>query len=332
MSCNSSLDTKNLVVVRAGRNSLHPHWTAGPGQAAFDLLVVPFDRAAPPPPEGRSSIFIPGRKIEGYNRLFHSHADLLDRYDYIALVDDDILISKAALSRLFEIGRSHRLDLFQPTLSWDSYFSYAATLTNPAYRLRYTNIVEMMCPVFSRAHLVRALPLFAMGYELGIDLVWTKLTSEPWFRYALIDEVVARHTRPVGSSKVQHLPRDGGAYDDEIPAVLSKFETDFRGFVTYAAIDRDGRLVRSRAAIALRSRALWRAWRATPMQKLHFVRFLTDYHRHCLWRPLNLDRVDLNGGRLAGDAAMRTLPSVRRRPLTAAIGASPAAEQPQTTG
>ncbi len=31
---------KNLVIVRAGRNSLHAGWTAGTGEAEFDLLVA----------------------------------------------------------------------------------------------------------------------------------------------------------------------------------------------------------------------------------------------------------------------------------------------------
>ena len=47
------------------------------------------------------------------------------------------------------------------------------------------------------------------------------------------------------------------------------------------------------SSLALRSLVLWRAWDVTPMPKRHFVRFLTDYQRHCLYRPLNLDRVDL---------------------------------------
>jgi hypothetical protein len=283
---------RNLVVVRAGRNSLHPRWVEGPGAAGFDLLVVPYEEGAPPCPDGSPSMFIPGRKIAGYHRLFRDHPDLLERYDYIALFDDDLLATKRDISRLFAIGSQYRLDVFQPTLSRDSHFSYAATLSNSGYRLRYTNIVEMMCPVFSREHLKRALPLFGLGYELGIDLIWTRITDAPWFRYAMIDSVVVKHTRTVGSSQVQHLPTSSGGYDDEIPRVLSRFGAEFRGFVCYAAIDRHGRAVRSRAAIGLRSLLLWAAWRDTPMAKRDFARFLADYTRHSFTRPINLDRVD----------------------------------------
>ena len=282
---------KNLVVVRAGRGSLHPHWVAGPGEAAFDLLVVPYERDAPAGPDSRSTILIPGRKIEGYYELFQQRPDLIDRYEYIALFDDDLLISKHSLSVLFEIGRMYRLDIFQPTLSWCSHFSYAATLSNKMFKLRYTNTVEMMCPVFSRDHLVRALPLFGLGYELGIDLIWTRMTAEPWFRYALVDAVVARHTRPVGSTKVQHLPAESGGYDDEIELLLARMDADFRGFVAYAAIDCGGGIVLSRSAIALRAMVLWGAIRQTPLPRRQFARYLCDYLRHSFLRPINLQPV-----------------------------------------
>lgn len=301
-------NSRHLVVVRAGRASLHCGWIDGPGRAGFDLLVARYE---PGPSlgerDGHAEVVIPGRKVAGFARLFREHPALLADYDFIALFDDDLRISQRDLERLFEIGRSHKLDIFQPTLSPDSYFSYAATLSNSMFRLRYTNVVEMMCPVFSRDHLVRALPLFGLGYELGIDLIWTRMTAEPWFRYALVDAVVARHTRPVGSNKVQHLPTNGGGYDDEIRLVLAQANADFRGFVAYAAIDRNGGGVLSRSAIGLRSMVLWRAIGETPLPKRQFARFLCDYLRHSFLRPINLGQVVLgrgNGAR-SGPAAPR---------------------------
>lgn len=287
---------KNLVIVRAGRGSLHPTWLVGPGEAEFDLFVAPYHADAPGGPDATSTVFIPGRKISGYWELFKRRPELIDGYEYIALFDDDLLTTKQDIARLFAIGRQYQLDLFQPTLSWDSHFSYAATLTSGRYRLRYTNAVEMMCPVFTREHLKRALPLLALGYEQGIDLLWTRITDEPWFRYAMIDAVVVKHTRPVGSTKVMHVTGPNGAYDAEIPLVLSRFGAEFRGFVSYAAIDRDGRAVLSRLAIGLRSFAICGAWRTTPMPRRVFARLVTDYTRHCLTRPINLHKVSLDDG------------------------------------
>jgi hypothetical protein len=80
---------------------------------------------------------------------------------------------------------------------------------------------------------------------------------------------------------------------------------NFRGFVAYAAIHRNGDAVLSRTAIGIRSIALWRAIRETPLPKRQFVRFLGDYLRHSVFRPINLEQVDLGGsdGSRSGIAA-----------------------------
>jgi hypothetical protein len=154
--------------------------------------------------------FLPGAKLEGYHNLFRQYPEFLDQYEFIALFDDDISTTKDSINRLFGIARSYRLDTCQPALSWDTYFSYAATLVCRRHQLRYTNTVEMMCPVFASHQLARALPLFSLGFETGIDLLWTRLSSNPWFRYAIVDDVVVSHTRPVGTTKRQQgFPRTG---------------------------------------------------------------------------------------------------------------------------
>jgi len=281
---------KNLIIVRAGRNSLHPRWLDGTGDPEFDLLIASYENGACNIPT-QPSMFVPGRKISGYYEVFQRRPDLLERYDYIALFDDDISATKQDIGRLFTIGREYQLDLFQPALSWDSYFSYAATLANERFRLRYTNIVEMMCPVFRTEHLKRTLPLFGLGYETGIDLLWTRLTGDPWFRYAIVDDVVVRHTRPIGATSEQQGFGEG-RYDRQIQTVLDRFGATFRGFVTYAAIEKRGRLVRSRYVIGLHTLALWGAWHQTPMERKYFLRYLTDHTRHCFFRPVNLSKID----------------------------------------
>jgi hypothetical protein len=286
----------NLVVVRAGRNSLHPSWIRGDGRADFDLIVVAYEQDAPDEPATTQSYYFAGRKIEGYNALFHRHQELFDKYEYIALFDDDLEITKADINRLFAIGRRYRLDLFQPSLTWDSHFSYAATLTSRKFKLRFTNMVEMMCPVFRATYLRQALPLFGLGYELGIDLIWSRITEDPWFRVAIVDDVVVRHRRPVGASKLQHTFGPDGGYDDQIAMVLDKFQTTFRGPVTYAAVDRRGRAALSRFKIACASLWLLAAWRESPMRPYDFLRFVTDHTRHCLSRPINLEPIDIGNG------------------------------------
>lgn len=81
--------TRNLVVVRTGHKSLHSHWLKG-AEPAFDLLVTAYEEtpAVPSSPRIRQ-ISLPGRKMEGYYRLFTESTELLRNYDQIALFDDD---------------------------------------------------------------------------------------------------------------------------------------------------------------------------------------------------------------------------------------------------
>jgi hypothetical protein len=158
----------------------------------------------------------------------------------------------------------------------------------------------MMCPVFAAAYLRRALPLFELGYETGIDLLWTRLSGDPWRRFAIVDEVVATHTRPVGARKSLQGFRRDEPYEEQMQAALTRFGVAFRGYVTYAGIDRRGRPVRSRSLIAMQSVRNWAAILRTPLRKLDFARLATDFTRHCLFRPIDFRRIDLAAVRRGG--------------------------------
>lgn len=295
VDADASAFPRSLVVVRAGRDSLHPSWLDADRRARFDLLVARYE----PGPSvgdrpGHMEVAIPGAKVAGYADLFRARPELLEEYDFIALFDDDLSISAREIERLFEVGATYGLDLFQPSLSWTSYFTYAAFLNSPGVRLRFANFIEMMCPVFRASYLRKALPLFALGFETGIDLVWCRLAGRREGRFAIVDDVLATHTRPVGATKHRQGFAPGESYDAQIAMVLGRFAADFRGTVTYAAIDLRGRRTSSRLLLGIRSLRLWRALRRTPMSKWHYARFVSDYTRHCLTRPLNLDRINLD--------------------------------------
>jgi hypothetical protein len=283
---------RNLVIVRAGRHSRHPEWTPRPGEQTFDLLVAAYEERPNAPDEW--SVLVPGSKVTGYFRLLTTFPELLERYDYIALFDDDLVTTAADLDRLFEIGRRHDLDLFQPALTWDSYFSHAALLQNRGgYLLRFTNFVEMMCPVFSAAYLARALPVFGLGYETGIDLVWSRFGDAPHFRVAVVDAVAVTHTRPVGTTKTRQGFAADERYDRQMADVLAAFGVEFRGTVPYAAIRRDGRLVRSRYRVGMSSIRTWAACRRTPVPLGFFAWHALAHLRHAFFRPINLAKVPL---------------------------------------
>ena len=288
-----SSGNRNLVIVRAGRKSLHPLWLTGKEPPRFDLLVTAYEDGVPEIDRPDAAVIpVPGRKIAGFNQVFDDYPQLLGDYDHIALLDDDLETDAAAINRTFDIGQQSGLRIWQPSLTPDSYFSYAVFLRNEAFTLRYCNFIEMMCPFFTAETLRKIRPLFALGFESGIDLLWCRSFDVPWFKCAVIDAVAVKHTRLVGTTAPQQGFTNGRRYDDEVVETLGMFGATFRGPVVYAGLMPGNRLVGRPEQIAFRALGLIGHWGKTPMKKGAFFRFVTDHARHCLTRPVNLGRVE----------------------------------------
>jgi len=283
-----------LVMVRAGPESLHPLWLGEPGKRDFDILVSAYSPNAPrPQAPGVTYVDIPGWKVSGYRQTFDREWERISQYTHVALLDDDLETDAETISKCFRDGAALELDVWQPSLTHDSYFTYAAFLHNPAFKVRYTNFIEMMCPFFSRDALSRARGLFGLGYEAAIDLVWCKLWEDNRYRCAILDQVRVRHTRPVAALAHVNGFADGKRYEDDIDALLSETHQTFRGNVVYSAVTADGHALDSRLAIALRYLPVAGGVVATPVPKRRYLKVWQDSVRHVLTRPINLGYFDV---------------------------------------
>jgi len=230
----------NLVIVRAGKHSLHPGWTNGAADAlpAFDLLVAAYDRAAMKADSARVKYrFVPGSKVRGWDTVLNEHADLTTQYARVALIDDDIETDVGTLNRCFALGDAYDLSLWQPSLSHGSFATYGASLQNGRFLLRHVNCIEMMCPFFKVSALKRISPLFSLGFESGIDLVWCSMVREMGGKCAIVDACAVTHTKPVGSQKQLNGFVEKN-YEDDIYHCLELFEMKWPSWVAESAIDR----------------------------------------------------------------------------------------------
>lgn len=243
----------NLLIIRAGNNSLHPTWLGDPQLRSFDVLIAHYERlAAMPEQAGVSYLFIPGTKITGWKALVQQYAEVFRGYKQIAFIDNDIEISQAQINTLFDYGAKHQLAIWQPALTWNSYYSFAGTVQNPLMKLRFVNSVEMMCVFFNISALDDAKSLFMYGWEVGIDFAWQSAVHSMHRRFAIVDEVVVRHTQPVGGKR--HL--NGFAtreYADDIRDCLAHFGMEQPRLIAFGGITRSGRDI-GRAGVLLR---LW---------------------------------------------------------------------------
>jgi hypothetical protein len=96
----------------------------------------------------------------------------------------------------------------------------------------------MMCPFFQSPYLKQCLLLLSMGYEVGPDIVWCSLAEADARRFAVIDSIALRHTRPIGAKKAINGFADK-TYEDDIYACLAEFEMGWPSLVSDRAILRN---------------------------------------------------------------------------------------------
>jgi hypothetical protein len=194
---------RNLVFCRVGDASLHPTWIGDPATRSYDVWLDYYgaddDRYAA---DGADFLTVARgtRKSPRIGALAREDAGLF-AYDAIWFPDDDLRTGPADVERLFQIAREHELLLAQPALAPGSHFTHLVTLQHRSFRIRFTNFVEIMAPLFSREAFRACAETFAestSGY--GLDLVWPRLLGDPRDRIGIVDAVAVLHTRPVGTS------------------------------------------------------------------------------------------------------------------------------------
>lgn len=288
---------RNLVVVRAGDKSLHPHWLSGEGGRNWDLVVSYFgDDPGLYKSDEVVRIDAKGPKWHGLHEVFAQHPEFVKNYDYILLPDDDLMASKADINRLFDICRAYGLEVGHPALTWNSYHGHLMTLRNTTTLLRYTNFVELMAPCLSAGMLDKTRCYFDKTLSgWGLQQAWAKLAGK--MRMAIIDEVTVFHTRPVGGPNYKVLREKGISPWDEMRALCRELDLDERPILeTYAAVLGDNHRIDRAPRDRLFDFRMLGGWLAalkeTPNQKM-LARRMAGYVYKTIWQVP--DRVIENG-------------------------------------
>jgi hypothetical protein len=168
--------SNNLVFTSAGDRSNLRGWLAG--RRDFDLWVMYYGNH-PGTFQDVSDLYAcrKGSKFQNLHYCYGQWPQVLARYDAIMVMDDDILIDAGGISRLFEIRRELDLWALQPAFRLSGKISWEITRVQATTRLRYTNFIEMACPLFRRDKLDAFMAVYdpeLVGY--GVD--W-------WFLHSL---------------------------------------------------------------------------------------------------------------------------------------------------
>jgi hypothetical protein len=139
-----------------------------------------------------------GGKFENLNRVLAGAGE----FDWLLVVDDDLLLPARFLDRFVAVCERFALDLAQPAQSQRSHSAWRVTRRRPASLVRETRFVEIgPLTAFGRRAAAELLPFPELRFGWGLDLHWAALAAERGWRLGVVDATPVRHeTAPVGSA------------------------------------------------------------------------------------------------------------------------------------
>jgi hypothetical protein len=216
---------KDVVIMPFGKKSIRSPWVFDSNQRDFDVLLLTYHAPEELPDLDMKSSHYRVLDMRDFKwimirKLFLQHPELVQQYEYFFFADDDIEIGKRNICILFSLMRKYQLLMSQPVLSGDSFKSWRVLRRKFFSGIRYLSSVELMCPIMhqdANRDLMDTYDLNNSGW--GIDILWGEVIRKKYGskRIAVFDQLIARHTRPVGKGELyQKLGKSGVEERDEI--------------------------------------------------------------------------------------------------------------------
>jgi hypothetical protein len=188
------------VFLQCGRPSRHPRWlTASP--KPWHLIANFYDDTYNVPIEADLVLAQNrGTKFTAVYRLMEDDPGFFDAYEYVLFLDDDILMTEDAITRLFTLAQTLSLKLAQPAVAPGSANTWPMLLRRGDTVGRYLNAVEIMMPLISREALTLGGHLFGRSISgWGLDFALGDVVSRAFGarRIAVIDAISFRHDKPI---------------------------------------------------------------------------------------------------------------------------------------
>ena len=240
-----SIQHKSIIVISWDGISTPLSYVLQDTPPDFDLFIFDYsgqDNASQL--EGLQPAFYLSQKTECkgdillgvYNHLIqHSVTD----FKYIGLLDDDIFISFSDLNKLLFIANMEQLDVFQASLTHDSYYHHRQFIQKAGSVMMSTHWVEIMAPFYSSAVFFEAGKEFnrsISGTGIDVYLIPTVQVLLGKTKTAVVHAVSMKHCRPIRTDN--RIFRNGKDNLTEIAELQSycmdivnrnptKFEPDF---------------------------------------------------------------------------------------------------------
>jgi hypothetical protein len=201
------------IFVSAGERHNIKQWLSGDNRS-WDLITAYYGESEVIAEELRkiSDTFVisKGSKFQNLRNVHLQQPNLLSRYDYVWVVDDDIIIEPAQIDKLFDLARFWGLWVSQPAFDSAGKVSHHVTRCDSASgHLRISNFVEVTCPLFKREKLEEFLNVYDGSLSCyGLDYWWSQLfKAHEAARFGIFDEVTVINPKDAWKSKVREIDK-----------------------------------------------------------------------------------------------------------------------------
>ena len=163
-------------------------------------------------------------KTENKGQIFHYINEYLESknlsFNYIGIIDDDIIFKISDFNYMLHIAMQHDLDIFQPSISKDSFFSHRKFVNRSGVMVDYIDWIEIMAPFYKQELFVACKDYFLMTISgQGIDCylmpVIQKIQNKT--KTAVIHAITIKHYRPIRSH--QRIYANGLNNEQEIELI-----------------------------------------------------------------------------------------------------------------
>lgn len=139
-------------------------------------------------------------KGQVFEAVYHYLKQEQLHFNYIGFIDDDILFSITAFNEMLHIATQQSLNVFQPSIAKDSYYSHRKFVHQAGYYVTLTDWVEIMAPFYEQFLFEACQPYFKYSISgQGIDCyimpciqkIYNKINT------GVVHAAMIKHTRPI---------------------------------------------------------------------------------------------------------------------------------------
>jgi len=138
----------------------------------------------------------------------------------VGVIDDDIIFKVSDFNYMLHIANIHGLDVFQPSIAKDSYFSHRRFVHRPGQMVTNIDWVEIMAPFYRQNLLMACEPYFnktISGQGVDCFLMPVLQVLHQQTTTAIVHAVQIKHARPIRSH--QRLYQNGLNNEQEIEII-----------------------------------------------------------------------------------------------------------------